>query len=124
MMPKLNTGPIDHDQLYDEVRFIQEILAGAGVRTVTVCCAFGVEVDHPLFAKLVRVRVEKLAAYLRGHEASGAFHFGQTNITLTTELQALEFFIGNDHDIFCEGEDSEPLRQVSRRWAGRYLSIH
>ena len=105
----ISTGEIDHDQLYEEARFIQEVLAGAGVRTVSVCCAFGVDPEHPLFAKEIQVEVDRLAAYLRRHEDAETFRLGQTNITLTYHYEGLKFSFGNDNDIFCAGEESPQL---------------
>ncbi len=119
-MLRLTTGPIDHQQLHEEAHFIQDFLAGAGARVVSVCCGTGVHVDHPLFARDVTIEVGGLSDYLLGHEKSGAFRFGQTNISLTHDEIGLEFSFGNDDDIFCEGEESPGLVRVHDRWSLRY----
>lgn len=119
-MPHLSTGPISHDQLYDEAVHIQETLQVAGVRAISVCCAFGVDVDHPIFARSIPIEVAGLSDFLRRHEDAGAFRLGLTNITLTYEYEGLKFFFGNDEDVFCEGEESPMLRGVRQRWASRY----
>jgi hypothetical protein len=119
-MVTLSTGPIDHDQLYEETRYIQEVLADAGVRMVSVCCAFGVDVDHPLFARDFQVEVGRLTDYLRRHEGAGTLRLGLTNITLTYDYGGLKFYFGNDYDVFCEGQESPQLRGVRQRWASRY----
>lgn len=119
-MVTLSTGPINHDQLYDEARYIQGVLSNAGVRTVCICCAAGVDVNHPLFAKDVQMVVGKLTEFLRRHEDAETFRFGWTNITLTYDDVGLKFYFGNDDDIFCEGEESPELSSVRERWASRY----
>ncbi len=117
---ELTTGAIGHEELYDEARFIQEILTGAGVKSVLVCCAFGVDVDHPLFAKDIAVETARLADYLRSQEEAGTFRLGITNITLTTDLEAPEFSFGNDDELYCQGEDSPLFDRVRQRWTSRY----
>ncbi len=119
-MVTLSTGLIDHGQLYDEARYIQEVLVGAGVKTVSICCAFGVDVDHPLFAKNVQVEIGRLTEFLRRHEDAETFHLGSVNITLTYDYKGLKFYFGNDCDVFCEGEESPQLSDVRERWAMRY----
>ena len=122
---KLYTGEITHSGLYEESRFIQDVLAKAGVQTIDVCCAFGVDVDHPLLAKNIEGRdVRRLSDYLRHHEATGAFRLGHTNISLTYDFDqvGLKFRFGNDNDIFCEGNESSALRDVLKRWKLRYPS--
>ena len=121
---KLYTGEITHSGLYGESRFIQDVLAKAGVQTIDVCCAFGVDVDHPLFAKTIEVEVSKLSDCLRQHEDAGAFRLGHTNISLTYDFDhvGLKFSFGNDNDIFCEGNDSPGLRDILKRWQRRYPS--
>jgi hypothetical protein len=121
---KLYTGEISHSNLYEESRYMEDVLTGAGVQTIYVCCAFGVDVDHPLFAKDVEVEVSKLSDYLRHHEATGAFRLGHTNISLTYDFDqfGLKFSFGNDNDIFCEGNESSALRDVLKRWKLRYPS--
>jgi hypothetical protein len=119
-MPKITTGPITHEQLYDEARFIQETLAEAGVRAISVCCAFGVDVDDPIFAKEIPIEVDGLSDFLRRHEEAGTFRFGLANISLTCAYEGLEFFFGNDDEVFCQGDESPQFRSVYQRWASRY----
>ena len=121
---KLYTPEISHSSLYEESRFIQDVLTNAGVQTIYVSCAFGVDVDHPLFGKNIEVEVSKLSDHLRQHEDTGAFRLGHTNISLTYDFDqvGLKFSFGNDDDIFCEGNDSPGLRDIVKRWQRRYPS--
>jgi hypothetical protein len=119
-MLKLSTGEIKHEHLYGESRFIEKTLHDAGVRSLSVCCAFGVDPDHPLFGKEIPIEIATLCDFLGGQEEAGFFHLGWTNITLMYDYEALKFSFGNDGEIFCEGEESPELQAVRQRWASLY----